>query len=75
MNNPNPFVPKGSLQDQQNKRRTQMKLGVLCVLAVSVAGLMAMLIQGCKQKPQEDQNPPADTNSAPAPDTNTPPAE
>lgn len=75
MNNPNPFVPKGSLQDQQNKRRTQMKLGVLCVLAVSVAGLMAMLIQGCKQKPQEDQNPPADTNSAPAPDTNTPPAD
>jgi len=73
MNNPNPFVPKGSLLEQQNKRRTHMKLGVLCVLTVSVAGLMVMLIQGCKQK--TDENPPLDTNAAPVEDTNTPPAD
>ena len=54
----------GSLQEQQNKRRTHLKLGVLCVLSVSVAGLMVMLIQGCKQKA------PADDTSAVPPDTN-----
>jgi LysM repeat protein len=75
MNNPNPFVPKGSLLEQQNKRRTQMKLGVLCVLTVSVAGLMAMLVQGCNKKPAEDQLPATDTNSTPVVDTNTPPAD
>ena len=75
MNNPNPFVPKGSLLEQQNKRRTQMKLGVLCVLTVSVVGLMAMLIQGCKKQTPEDQLPPVDTNSTPVVDTNTPPAD
>lgn len=43
-----------------------MKLGVFCVLAISVTGLMAMLIQGCNRKPEV---PLADTNS-PSPDTN-----
>ena len=74
MNNPNPFVPKGSLQELQNKRRTHLKLGVLCVLTVSVAGLMVMLIQGCKQKAATDDNAlaPVDTNAIPVVDTNPP---
>jgi LysM repeat protein len=74
MNNSNPFVPQGSLLDQQNKRRSRMKLGVFCVLAVSVTGLMAMLIQGCKrEQPAEttDTTATADTNT-PTMDTNTP---
>jgi LysM repeat protein len=74
MNNSNPFVPQGSLLDQQNKRRSRMKLGVFCVLAVSVTGLLAMLIQGCKrEQPTEtaDNTLLADTNTT-APDTNTP---
>ncbi len=74
MNNSNPFVPQGSLLDQQNKRRSRMKLGVFCVLAVSVTGLLAMLIQGCKrEQPAEtaDNTLMADTNTA-ATDTNTP---
>lgn len=76
MNNPNPFVPKGSLLEQQNKRRAHMKIGVFCVLAVSVAGLMAMLIQGCKQKPNPDETPSSDTNPVPAvTDTNNPPTD
>jgi LysM repeat protein len=68
MNNPNPFVPKGSLLEQQSKRRSRLKLAVFCVLAVGVAGLSAMLIQGCKREQ------PADTtdNSTPTIDTNTP---
>ncbi len=77
MNNPNPFVPQGSLQEQQNQRRKHVKIGVLCVLTVSVASLMVMLIQGCKQKPNPDESATAsvDTNSIPVPDTNVPPVD
>ena len=73
MNNPNPFVPQGSLLEQQSKRRSRMKLGVLCVLVVGVAGLTAMLIQGCKREQVESGNPPpVDTNTV-VMDTNPPP--
>jgi LysM repeat protein len=74
MKNINPFVPQGSVLEQ-NKRRSRMKLAVFCVLAVSVAGLSAMLIQGCKreQVSEEGQNqPPVETNTV-AMDTNPPP--
>jgi LysM repeat protein len=77
MNNPNPFVPKGSLLEQQSQRRSRLKLAVFCVLAVCVTGLVAMLIQGCKrEKPDTDTElnpPPLDftSNSAP-PDANYP---
>jgi len=73
MNNPNPFVPKGSLLEQQSQRRSRLKLAVFCVLAVSVTGLVAMLIQGCKrEKPTDETNPSTvDTNTV-AVDTNLP---
>jgi LysM repeat protein len=58
--------------EKQNKRRTHMKLGVYCVLAVSVAGLLTMLIQGCKQKTQDDNTTMTPDNPAVAADTNTP---
>ena len=77
MNNPNPFVPQGSLLEQQSKRRSRLKLGVFCVLAVSIAGLAAMLIQGCKREETanpDSENPPVDTNNYTA-DTNPPPTE
>jgi len=65
MNNPNPFVPQGSLLEQQSKRRSRMKLGVLCVLLVGATGLIAMLIQGCKREQSETppEQPPVDTNA------------
>ncbi|MGA2786536.1 MAG: LysM peptidoglycan-binding domain-containing protein [Verrucomicrobiota bacterium] len=75
MNNPNPFVPKGSLLAEQSKRRSHLKLAVLCAVAIGGIGLMGMLIQGCKreQVSEENQNPPpADTNTV-AVDTNPPP--
>ena len=74
MNNPNPFVPKGSLLEQQSKRRSRMKLGVFCVLVVGVVGLTAMLIQGCKreQNTEAENPPPVDTNTVVV-DTNPPP--
>jgi len=76
MNIPNPFVPKGSLLEQQSKRRSHMKLGVFCVLVVGVAGLTAMLIQGCKreQNNEAENQPPVDTNTV-VMNTNTPPLE
>jgi len=74
MNNPNPFVPQGSLQEQQNKRRTNLKLGVLGVITVSVVCLTVMLIQGCKKAPTDDTSTASvDTNTIPVPDTNVPP--
>jgi len=72
MNNPNPFVPQGSLLEQQSKRRSRLKLGVLCVLAVGIAGLAGMLIQGCKRE-ESDNTPPPDTNTVATPDTNMTP--
>jgi LysM repeat protein len=71
MNNLNPFVPQGSVLEQ-NKRRSRIKLAVFCVLAVSVAGLSAMLIQGCKREVVEPQ-PIAETNPPPVVETNPPP--
>lgn len=79
MNNPNPFVPQGSLLEQQSKRRSALKLGVLCVLAVGIASLAGMLIIGCKREEsdQTDNNnpPPADTNNVVSTDTNPPTME
>jgi LysM repeat protein len=84
MSNPNPFVPKGSLLELQTKRRSNLKIGVSCVLAVGIIGLLAMLIQGCKREAapdnslstsDQDTNPPAiqtDTNASATVDTNVP---
>jgi len=74
MNHPNPFVPKGSLLEQQTRRRSRLKLGVFCVLAVSVTCLVAMLIQGCKREnPDAQNNPPVADTNPPVMDTNPPP--
>lgn len=62
--------------EQQSKRRSHMKLGVFCVLAVSVTGLLAMLIQGCKRENTAENtdtnNVSMETNAAPI-DTNAAP--
>ena len=76
MNNPNPFVPKGSLLEQQGARRSQLKIAVSCVLAVSVIGLVAMLIQGCKRVPADTDSTTTSTeatNAVPVDSTNNPP--
>ena len=73
MNNPNPFVPQGSVLEQ-NKRRSRMKFAVLGVLAVSVCGLTAMLIQGCKNEKTTENLPPVEPATSFATDTNLSPA-
>jgi LysM repeat protein len=76
MNSPNPFVPQGSLLEQQSQRRSRLKFAVFCILAVGITGLTAMLIQGCKreQTETENQQPPEMTNEMTA-NTNPPPVE
>ena len=75
MNNPNPFVPKGSLLEQQSARRSRLKLAVFCVLAVTVTGLVAVLIQGCKREKASDESltPPSLDTTNTAMDTNLSP--
>ena len=50
-----------------------MKVAVFCVLAVSVAGLSAILIQGCTREKNNETVPQVDTNPPPIMDTNPPP--
>ncbi len=71
MNNPNPFIPQGSLLEQ-HKRRSRMKLAVFCVLAVSVCSLTAILIEGCKRENESTQQ---DTNEVTTAETNVQPLE
>jgi LysM repeat protein len=77
MNNPNPFVPKGSLLEQQSKRHSRVKFAVFCVLAVGITSLTAMLIQGCKREQTETDNiaPTVETNLSPTIETNLPQME
>ena len=76
MNNPNPFVPKGSLLEQQSQRRSRLKLAVFCVVLVSVSGLVAMLIQGCKrEQPATDSNLAMDNSNPPPTDYMNPPPD
>ena len=77
MNNPNPFVPKGSLLEQQSKRHSRVKFAVFCVLAVGITSLTTMLIQGCKREQTETENtaPTVETNLSPTVETNLPQVE
>ncbi len=63
MNNPNnPFVPKGTLLDLQDRRRKQLKLAVFCALSVGVVGLTMMLgVQGCNPKKSAEETFPVET--------------
>ena len=76
MNQSNPFVPQGSLLEQQSKRRSHLKLAVFGVLTLSVTSLAVMLIQGCKRElPPESADvtaPTIDTNAPALIDTNAP---
>lgn len=68
MNNPNPFVPKGSLLEQQSLRRSRLKIAVTCFLVVGVLSLVGLLIEGCKREKPADEN----SNNLANTDTNPP---
>jgi LysM repeat protein len=76
MNNPNPFIPQGSLVEQMNKKRARVKMAVLAVFSGTILLIApVLLIQGCKrdqsaqQDNQDTTTPVADTNLAPTADT------
>src|SRR5215831_15292246 len=64
MNNTNPFVPQGSSlwEQQKMKARARLRVAVFCTLSISILGLMALLIQGCR-KPSEESTAPETTNA------------
>jgi LysM repeat protein len=64
MNNPNPFLPQGSLAEQKNQKRARLKTAVYSILGVNfalVAGVL--LIQGCGKDPTKTSD--AGTNAVP----------
>jgi LysM repeat protein len=76
MNNPSPFLPPNSPAEQKNQARARVKIAVFFVLAVNGIGLMALLMQGCRQEKPASEAEVA-TNQAPpeavaTTDTNTP---
>jgi len=68
MNNDNPLVPPGSFLEQKNNGRSRTRIAVFVILAVHGIGLLALLMQGCKQdnKQNASDQPPAPSNAAPA---------
>jgi LysM repeat protein len=73
MNNPNPFIPQGSLVEQMNKKRARVKMAVLAIFSGTILLIApVLLIQGCKrdQSSSDNSNTPdtsstADTNPVP----------
>jgi LysM repeat protein len=83
MNNQSPLIPQGSALEQKNKGRARVKIAVFFVLAVHGIGLLALLVQGCRNDTTKTAQ--AENTNAPAPppfeptnatavaiDTNTP---
>ncbi len=66
MNNQSPLVPQGSILEQstKNKGRARVKIAVFFVLAIHGVGLLALLMQGCKNE-KEASNQTEQTNTAP----------
>jgi len=73
MNNPNPFIPQGSLVEQMNKKRARVKMAVLAIFSGTILLIApVLLIQGCKRdQSSSDNNSTPDTAQA---DTNAVPA-
>jgi LysM repeat protein len=78
MNNPNPFIPQGSLLEQKNKKRARVKVAVFSIFTVNILVILPLLIQGCgnKEKAADETaslSAGSATNISSAPDTNTAP--
>ena len=81
MNNPSPLVPQGSLLEEKAKRKPDLRIAVLIVLA-HVVVIGGLLMQGCKKEAKNDPLtssltetndpglPPVDTNYYTSLDTN-----
>src|SRR5438552_8990847 len=67
MNNPSSLVPQGSVLEQKNKGRARVKIAVFFVLAVHGIGLLALLVQGCRNDTKTTAQ--AENTNAPEPPT------
>jgi LysM repeat protein len=80
MNSNQLFSPESSAAELKTQGRARVKVAVYSVLAVHVAGLVALLLtQGCKRETppevaQQPDVPAMDTNALPTMDTNMVPA-
>jgi LysM repeat protein len=73
MNNPNPFIPQGSLLEQKNKKRTRFQIAVFAIFAFNILVLAPLLIQGCKRENADTPSTQTTTDATqptPAPATN-----
>lgn len=76
MNNESPLIPLGSLQEKKNQGRARVRIAVFFVLTVHGIGLLALLMQGCKQDNKSGDMAAQTNTPAPPPFTepsNTPP--
>ena len=46
MNNPNPFIPQGSLVEQMNKKRARVKMAVLAIFSGTIVLIAPVLLVG-----------------------------
>jgi LysM repeat protein len=73
MNNPNPFIPQGSLLEQKNRKRTRFQIAVFSIFAINVLVIAPLLIQGCKRENTDAPSTQTTSDTAqptPAPATN-----
>lgn len=77
MNNPNPFIPQGSLLDQKNRKRANFKVAVFSIFGFTALLMSFFLIQGCKDKTASDtgNGDMAANSQTNTPDTNTQPPQ
>lgn len=80
MNSNQTFKPESSILAQKGQGRSRVKVAVFSVLAVHVAGLMALLMtQGCKREVPQDNLVPdvpvMDTNAVPPVDMTPAPSQ
>jgi LysM repeat protein len=73
MNNQSSLIPQGSILEQKTQGRARVKIAVMVVLAVHSVGLLALLMQGCKQAQEPTAQEMAATNAPPAVETSAPP--
>ena len=74
MNNPNPFIPQGSMLEEKNKKRARVKVAILTIFTCNILLVSLLLMPiGCRRSDQSSNDNSQD-NTAVAADTGTAPA-
>lgn len=75
MNTPNPLVPQGSLQQQQSRGNSTVRIAVFTIIAIHAVFFSGLLIQGCRPDAEKSTANKISgltnlTSELPKPDTN-----